>query len=711
MGPVEIFIYLLSAAALSLMLFFFLPLLVYSLNINHISIRSIIFLQGGLIFGGIFLLVLFLISLLPQVGPVMKVVYQVAAFSVFILVLFFPNRTGEIAGFNDSPDIVGKAAIVKLVILTALGILLGIYYPHQFQLTTFIILFIGLCFSGYVIFFKSTAVQSGTDKKLQQRDFATALGMEENIIVIIPDTFTGYRMVEVFEERPDLKEKFNGFTLYPRAIASALNTSAGISAILTGDLELPLNLDNWHERNSKSLSQSFIADAVSKGFEAVYVSNLKAKASGITTFSDENFIIEDEKGLYGNLQEYLGFWSVSLARILPGFLHKAVEKRLECWVLKKMKSNTSEKDMYKSVPAAHRKPVGSKVAFEYFINKLHKGDISKKVFLFHLNVCHPPYVFSEEGQYTQASYVSTSIYATVLLAKLLDRLKELDLYDSSLVIFAADHGGMEVNDRSAGGIFREGFSLNFCFNPLIMVKPPFVSKPLYQSEMTVWLGDVAETVREFIGLETKKDLNFPVRSLIKNEDINRKLKVPLFFKPDQEKFHSSLSNWVRRDAEGYFADYARFCTKEPKFLFQNDAKIKLYAGEDKLRTGILERSSPSNQKKLYCAIIEADGVSVITIREPGIILISDITGELEKHSFINYKKAIKFLEKAYNGSTVIIVGLHVPAQLISQIIIDRGPGIDGDDLNLNFIYVKKDNLKDVIFDAGKDNVSRELIWN
>jgi len=319
-----------AIASLCITLFLFLPLTVYSLNLHCVTTKVQTLLRGGLAVSAGTSLLLSLLSCIPTLGRVCRSICQIAAVTVFVLVVF-PNRTGEITGFETSKAVEGWLPYVKLFGLVAVGIFFAWRWPIHLRSAAHIVLLLAALVSGYISIFQRSSLGAGVSEEEGERYHAAALGKEANIIVIVPDTFTGYRMVEVFDEKPELRKGFTGFTLYPRAVASANNTPAGISAILTGDLDLSIKIENGLRRNTESLSRSFLQDAVRSGFDAVYVSDQTTEPTEISTYRDHYFITtRDEEG-NGRLGEYLNFWIASLNKNCAGTCAQAYQDSHEAY--------------------------------------------------------------------------------------------------------------------------------------------------------------------------------------------------------------------------------------------------------------------------------------------------------------------------------------------------------------------------------------------
>jgi len=702
-----------AVAGFCVSIFLFLPLTVYSLNPYSVPVELLTILQGGLVFAGLTALVLFLLSYIPGIGRVVKTLCQVGGITVFVMVVI-PNRTGEITGFEDPAITLEWVPYIKLVALIAAGFIAAWKWPKHLRTAVSIVLILSIIVSAYMSIYQKAIIDSQEAGQPHERYHATTLGKQENIIVIVPDAFTGYRMVEVFDERPELKERFSGFTLYPRAIASALNTPAGISAILTGDLDIAINIEKQLERNTQSLARSFLKDADRKGFEAAYVSSLRSKPIGISTYRDEDFIMQNIKK--SCIFEYLGFFTISMARIVPQAVHGPGARFVQNYLLMRQNPyNMSDIEHFQNMgPGNERKIFGSKIAIEHIIENLKVGDFSKKALFIHNDISHPPYIFDEDGRYMPgADAAIVSIFTTKTIIRLFERLREIGLYDSSLIIVAADHGGHNIDDRSMGGVFEGAFSLDVSLNPLLMVKPPNAKHSLRQSEMSVWLGDVAETARDFLGVQSTQRGVYPVRSLLGAEDVDRKLKVPIFFRPDQEGYHSALANWKEVNVHGTFHAYGAASHLNPIDLLKTGAGITLIAGKDKLRTKQVKGGWVSGSGTQYRAAIEVEDITLANIRQSGIVALSNISGDLEKYAFHDLQEGIQFIQKAHDDTdaTLLAAGLKIPDSMVNNFFSDaKMPDLE-DGADVNFVYASLPDFEgQQMLDIDTKDVSITFCW-
>ena len=106
-----------------------------------------------------------------------------------------------------------------------------------------------------------------------------------------------------------------------------------------------------------------------------------------------------------------------------------------------------------------------------------------------------------EGNYIKWGYnfFATTYYAMKSVYDMLERIKQLGVYDNSLIIITADHGNVAPKDLTYGGLLPV-CALYYEFNPLLMVKPPQANYPLGRNDMTAWLGDIAPTIKDYLNI-------------------------------------------------------------------------------------------------------------------------------------------------------------------------------------------------------------------
>jgi hypothetical protein len=317
---------LLAGVGLALLLSIFLPLAVYALNLHSVPVPKRVILESGLIATILVASGLAILSLIPRIGAAVALGVRFLVFAVFLLVLF-PNRTGEITGFED--HLAGPGNFIPLLKLTALlGVGVVWHYLRNSQFRALLLSIVATIFLGSIAIaiFAHSKVDEAAALDTESVAQLLTLGKRNNVIVIAFDGFTGYRMAEILEQRPELRNAFVGFTLYPRAIASALNTIAGSSVLLTGDLRIAIETEDLSDRNARSLESSFLVDAVRAGHNAAYLSSLTVPSTSIPSANEQVFYSRGVLPFSARALQYVSFQAIALSRVFPELFLKPVRR-------------------------------------------------------------------------------------------------------------------------------------------------------------------------------------------------------------------------------------------------------------------------------------------------------------------------------------------------------------------------------------------------
>jgi len=227
--------------------------------------------------------------------------------------------------------------------------------------------------------------------------------------------------------------------------------------------------------------------------------------------------------------------------------------------------------------------------------------------------------------------------------------------------------------------------------------------------MSVWLGDVAATVRDFLGVSDNARSVFATRSLLKPEIQDRKLNVPIFFRPDQTNYYSSLAKWIRQDVNGTFRDYMAAFSEPPVNILKTRAQVKLFSGLDQYRNEISKKGW-GNELTKYRAVIEVNKRVVIKLISSGIAAVTESNDGYQTHSFTNLTEAKAFMQKIPIESDSIAVGLRVPAVIVAQLFPKAAVRSEGKE-HLGFVYVSGPSYGPVprVIVSDKD-ISLEFDW-
>ncbi len=674
-----------AAALLPLSFFLLLPLAVYFANLSSVGIAksSILMLGGGLtVCAG---LLLWVAASLRLVGRWVVMLAEAVSLAILTVILF-PNKTGEAAGFGTDLAAVGNwIPVAKLGGLSVVFAFWGYWRAQQMRGACRWLL-LGLCVlaGGAILGLESNADRTRHDAQARSVN-PFGLGQKKNIIVLVLDGFTGARMAEILKERPELVPHFAGFEFYPRAVAPAINTPAGNSVLLTGSLDYAIDVDDWLARNELSVGASYLPEAKALGWDVTYISQLDGGAKGVTPISESALALQSEGSLHSLAAEYCSFLDVAAYRVLPRFCGKVGSGALGRLL---PQSSSSAVRREESLTPQQRIPIDAKSAFERAIGGLHVGQSDCRLLYLLSKLSHPPWGFAENGELqADADWRTSSRFAVRSVVALIERLKELDAFDNTLLILTSDHGCIPLVDPTMGIDLGAAVGMPFDFNPLLMVKRVGHNDPLRVSEMPTWLGDVAATVREELGVQSASEARFATRSLLQSEDRNRRLKLPVFFRPETASYHGPLKDWIRVDVEGGFEDFVRATSADINQMLAKGGRIVLRAGIDAYSTNLVENGWAEGHGTQYHAVIEVNGRTAAVVANEGAVVLSKIGGRFSLECFADPSLALKSINRLGEDTVIYAAGVRVPRAVI-EANWDQGRfGAIGEGETLNFLIL------------------------
>jgi hypothetical protein len=684
---------LITIAAFPFTLFLFLPSCVFLLNQDVLSIHKQDLILAGFMLSFCVVIPLCLLSILPKIGKGASLFFGVSGLTFFLLTLF-PYHTGEVSGFNTFlASGTSILDLIKFLVFVLISVFVALKMPKKFVGLCALVILFSFGTSGYLLLFTPKTKKYLDEQKQIRLVEDIKLGSEKNIIVLVLDAFTGYSAFEIFQEHPELKTSFNGFTLYPYAIGNALNTPAGLSIIMTGDIKNSIYDDSASERLRKSFVDSFIMDAQKKGFDPFIISrnislSLNSVGSKVFPVASEKDLLNIKTNSNSDWQQRLEifeFYEIALARITPAFIYydlKNITNKIAPLLLGSLP---------KLPTMAENRTWTSKIGFNNFINSLAIGKQRKKILFYHLKISHPPSILLKDGSYSKGKRVpfATLYYCVKLLSEMLKEIEQLNLYDDSLIIITADHGAgaNQPKDRTYGGILPEN-KLYAGFNPLLMVKPPKSDFPFAVSNMTVWLGDIAPTVRDYLGLK----LTGGGYSLLKQNDIQRKLNTTLFIRPDQVSHHSKLADWKGINFSGNFNQLSSLVeTSDPYNLLKKNCNIELYSGRDHHEMKTQKFSSNKYYEK-FIALISIDKIKVAKRKKPGFLVCINTESKsiIKQYNLKDIKQCITLVKESPVGNALFLLGVKIPKkniyELVSALGISLKPSNNDVGNSINFTY-------------------------
>lgn len=361
---------------------------------------------------------------------------------------------------------------------------------------------------------------STVESNMVGRDAVTRFSRDRNIVHIVMDGFQSDIFAEIIADTShrDFTQDLRGFTFFQNNLGVFPYTKLTIPALLSGELyrnEVPVNEFIGDTVRGKTILNAAhdsgyeIDIAAQASLTSVYSLGNHTNAYGIAPtehVTRSDYIINDSAKLI----------DLALFRVVPHFA-KALVHRDELWVFRGMVRSEAYLQMQYFADLA-------------FLSRLAESmtvDRDAPVYkLFHLILSHKPTVGNEQCEYdgrkpTHRKYVKTQARCGLLgVVGVLQRMKELGIYDSSLIILMADHGAWVDTDlpdvpNDALGADRMRIAMA---TPTLAIKPPDSTHDFRVSQAPTSIIDIPATIAEIANFETRFE-SVSVFSL--NEDTPR----------------------------------------------------------------------------------------------------------------------------------------------------------------------------------------------
>ncbi len=323
------------------------------------------------------------------------------------------------------------------------------------------------------------------------------LSADSNVLYLVLDEFSSEIFAAILEEDADFMEELTGFTFFEHNTGVFPTTIAAIPTLLSGrlyrnDIPFPEFIEGVNEASIGRLleQRGFLSDEV----------HLNAMFGSRQIHS--RYILPRP---YTSLDEYLHTWRMrmldhALFRSAPHSLKKLIHADGR-WLLARLE-----------IPEA---PPQSAVEFaRELIAGLHVVDSAPRFKFIHLLLPHAPFVVDAECRSTdrqKASYAAASDQARCavsLTRQLLNRLRQLAVYDDCLIIISSDHGWKVPPKGFRQHTARLKKSVAGAALALLAIKPPQASGMLQISTAPTSSLDIPKTIADLLDL----DIELPGRA-------------------------------------------------------------------------------------------------------------------------------------------------------------------------------------------------------
>lgn len=341
---------------------------------------------------------------------------------------------------------------------------------------------------------------------------------EKNIILVILDAFQADVMQEILLSHPEYNEVFDGFTFYRNAASAYSKTYATMPLLLTG---------KWYENHipiQQFLQESFTSSSITtQMIQAGWRVDLfpwvhrtihfsESVASNITTHID----FQEQIGEAGKLID------LSLFRSIPHFFKPIILNEYQWQFTHTLHTFYSSGKCDTQGPAEARH---FHMAIDFIQNLALQAQACQtrpSFKMYHLPVPHEPFLLNENLQLdrlpsTREGFVRHSVASLEVTRRLIEKLKEIEIYDKTTLVIISDHGGGDYSVDINFGTLPDHLGTpqqqwdNIPHRylqsalPLVLIKPFGATGDLTVSDLPVSLADIPFTIASEAGFDSKTD--------------------------------------------------------------------------------------------------------------------------------------------------------------------------------------------------------------
>lgn len=322
-------------------------------------------------------------------------------------------------------------------------------------------------------------VESAQDKAAMSDIVGYSTG--RNVLHLVLDNFQTDIFKELVTEK-QLQQVFDGFVLLEDNVAASPHTSLAIPAILSGgiyDGSMPAS-----EYYREAMGSGLNAALLERGFEVNLVPLMSMRDAPATRYFEVPTPYASNEQLQ-RMGEGTFLLDVSLFRLLPHELRRWVYREGN-WRISNLTYNPASGKGFQ-----HRQFLAD------YIDQIEVRTEVPTYHFVHLWPPHPPFTTTAAGRHagsvlpnTRENYLNEARPVVMLLADLIARLKDLEIYDDTLIILQSDHGGGFEPD----GVANRALGL-------FAVKPLSSRGAMRVSSNPTTTADTPATVMGLLGLE------------------------------------------------------------------------------------------------------------------------------------------------------------------------------------------------------------------
>lgn len=417
-----------------------------------------------------FAVIFLLIRLLPKKASafVSAIVFSFTL-SLYIeynfLVTGYPIMDGGAVNWSSLAD-KGTLSTVIWVVLIAIALLAALWKTEIFRkVVTFLSgVLLGMLVVSTVSLFVASPPAGKSNVGLSSEDMYS-LSQEENILVVVSDTFESSYFARALEEDPSLKDDFKDFIYYHDTTGVSTFTNLSLPVLFTGeDIEI-----------GKYPSTAMIeAYAKSDFFDAMHSNGYDVRYYTRNVYMDQS-----ELGKVDNLIEAGAASNASATVRVSELMYRFTMFKCMPHYLKQFFTvDTADfTDAQKLVSEDLFVQDDEKFLADITENGFPTASQSKQYIVYHLKGVHAPY--NTDRNFKSVKYGSStpledrryekSLSQIKIFKEIIAQLKKSGAYENTTIIFTADHGNLQR------------------YNPLFLVKPENADSAFRESAAQVSL--------------------------------------------------------------------------------------------------------------------------------------------------------------------------------------------------------------------------------
>ena len=331
------------------------------------------------------------------------------------------------------------------------------------------------------------------------------LSSTQNVFHFVLDGFQSDAFHDIVNaERAEIDRQYSGFTFFRNHLGAFPTTILSIPAMLTGSIyrnqePMPAFIGKQFER------ASIFRTLRDQGYQVDAVSGLGYDRSSTTNY----YRLPTPYVTYDAYTRFAGWQLADLAlfRHSPHLLKPWVYNN-QAWRLQTKFGQSAD------TPGRRYMPVNGQAFLADYTARMRVAHNRPNYKYLHVGIPHWPVSVDANCEYIgtrslrRANYTAQARCGIRRVGAFLDKLRELGIYDNSLIVISSDHGvalppeGFAADRDVFGGPLSEmsGSAL-----ALLIVKPPHASGPVRVSEAPSAINDIPATIVDTLGLKNPFD--------------------------------------------------------------------------------------------------------------------------------------------------------------------------------------------------------------